>query len=499
MKLADAAQAKNIDYLTINQYKIPGLVLMENAGAAAARHAALLGGSKYSILCGKGNNGGDGFVVARHLLSQGFDVSVMLVADESSIKGDALANLDMLKNLGVPIICGINQDILKNCDIIVDALLGIGAKGAPRGEVADAIDAINAAKKKVLSVDVPSGVDASTGFVPGKCVCADVTVTFGVNKIGLVVYPGAQYAGRVFVEEISFALQAVESQNINIETIKRPLLPPRCQNSHKGSFGKVLAICGSEEYTGAAYLSSMAAIKAGCGLVNLITPKSAYIPLAQKLTEVIIRPVSDKDGKISAASLNTIVSFAEGANSIICGCGLGQNHDIIEVVRAVAKNSKVPIILDADGLNAAAKHIDILKNRKAEMVVTPHLGEMSRLTGLSVEEIQKDIVLVAKNFASEYNIVTVLKSASTIVALPDGKAYINTIGNSGMATAGSGDVLAGLIGGLIAQGLSPSYAAVSGVFLHARAGDIAASKLGEHGTVASDILAAIPFAINEGV
>ena len=494
MLLANAEQAKRIDEITIEEYGVPGIALMENAGAAVARRALELSGTKYAVVCGKGNNGGDGFVAARHLFSRGARVVVVLYADEELLSGDAAVNFDALKKLGVPVV----DDLPSDANVIIDAVLGIGAKGAPDGEAERAIDAINNAVGTVLSIDVPSGLDCSNGNAEGRCVQADVTVTFGVNKIGLAVYPGAQYAGRVIVEEISFAPQSVERQNITVRTIDEVRLPRRAQNGHKGSFGQVLALCGSEEYTGAAYLASTTALKSGCGLVRLGTPRTAHLALAQKLTEVIVMPLDDRDGKLSAEVADEIVKAMSGADAIICGCGLGQSDDIIEIVKSVIENADCPLVLDADGINALAADLSVLKGeRRGDIVITPHLGEMSRLIGAPISEIQKDVVGVAKSFACEYNVVTVLKSAATAVALPNGEVYVNTGGNSGMATAGSGDVLAGLIGGFIAQGVTPSEAAVAGVYIHSLAGRKAAAMMGEHGMLASDILNEIPFAIKD--
>ncbi|OQB13238.1 MAG: Bifunctional NAD(P)H-hydrate repair enzyme Nnr [Firmicutes bacterium ADurb.Bin193] len=499
MKAANTRQMKSIDEISINEYGIKGAVLMENAGAAVAKTALAQNVRSYAVVCGKGNNGGDGSVAARHLFNAGKDVCVVLIGKGDELSGDALVNYYILKKLGVRITEGLDKKALESCDVIIDALLGIGAKGAPRGDIKEAITAINDANKTVISVDVPSGADCDTGAVPGVCVRADITVTFGLYKVGLVCYPAAEYAGRVEVCDISFAPEAVQRQDIKVNIIEKADLPPRPLNSHKGIFGKAFALCGSVGFTGAAYLSSLAALKSGCGLVRLGIPYSLCDVMSAKLTEVITYPLADRNGILSSDCIPLIDKATDGFDSIICGCGLGLNDDIIEIVAHIIGSSRIPVVLDADGINAVSGHTNILKRKVAPIVITPHIGEMSRLTGIATGEILNNPIEVAKTFACEYNVVTVLKGATTVVALPDGEIYLSTNGNSGMATAGSGDVLAGVLGGFIAQGQSPADAAVNAVFIHARAGGSAALKLGSHGMTAGDILDHIPYAIREEV
>ncbi len=492
MKAANVAQMRAIEERTITEYGIPGLVLMENAGGAVAVAAVAAGGDSFTVVCGRGNNGGDGFVAARRLFAMGKSVGVVLVADEEALSGYALVNYDILKKLGVRIDKWSDGGVMLGADVVIDALLGIGAKGAPRGDVGEAVRLINASGKTVVSVDVPSGVNADTGAADGDCVRADVTVTFGLNKIGLVCCPGAEYAGRVSVCDISFAPQAIEAQDISVNIVNKINLPKRSRSTHKGSFGRVFALCGSQGFAGAAALSSQAALRTGCGLVTLGIPFSLSDVMAAKLTEVITLPLAEREGRLSSECIPIIDRTVAQSDAVVCGCGLGKSGDVTEVVSHLVRTSDIPVVLDADGINALVGHKDILRHTAAETVVTPHLGEMARLLGTTVREVQNDVVGVAKAFAAEYNVVTVLKSASTVVALPDGAAYINTAGNSGMATAGSGDVLSGVIASLIAQGLPPAEAAVSGVLIHARAGDFACAKLGEHGMLAGDILSSVP-------
>jgi len=501
MKVASVSQMRAIDNATINKYGIAGGVLMENAGVCVVSEVFdNTNANSFVVLCGKGNNGGDGSVVARHLYNKGKKVVLVLVANEDELLGDAKTNFNIARKIGVPIENGLTkiakQEIM-NCEVIIDALLGIGTISNPRGDIAGAIEIINNADKIVFSVDVPSGINSDTGEVYNPCVKANYTVTFGLYKIGLVCYPAREYAGRVKVCDISFAKKAIDDENIKINIIEKAQFPTRTQNTHKGSFGRVFALAGSIGFTGAAYLAVTAAMKTGCGLATLGIPYSLNNIMEQKLTEVMTLPLVEKDGMLSKDALCGIKKAILGSDAVICGCGLGNNEDIYEIITEIIKTSKTPIVLDADGINVLMGHTDILKGKNCEIIITPHIGEMARITGLSIQQIQNNTLQVAQTFATEYNIVTVLKSANTIVALPNGEAYINIYGNSGMATAGSGDVLAGIIGSLIAQGVPPMQAAKSGVYIHSRAGDLAAYKLGEHSLLATDIMQHISYAGRE--
>lgn len=490
---------KEIDRSTINDYGVPSAVLMENAGRAVAKYAVSFNKSNFCVICGKGNNGGDGVVAARHLHNMGMNVTLMLIGSPKDLSGDALVNFISAKKIGVNIKIGLDENVLSDCDIIIDALLGIGINGAPRGETENAIKAINRSGKFVISADLPSGVNADSGAVLGECVFANVTVTFGLFKPGLVLYPGAEYAGKVILKEISLAKPAIEKQNITTFITDCAILPKRTENSHKGTFGKVFAVCGSKSYTGAAYLSSLAALKSGCGMVTLGVPDCISNIMAHKLTEVIILSFISEKGLLNAECVEALEAEAKKSNAIICGCGLGRSAELEKVVAHIIKTADAPLVLDADGINAISGSKELLKEKRCEMIVTPHIGEMSRLTGISPLEIQNNTVEVAKNFAREYNVITVLKCANSIVALPNGEIHINIKGNSGMATAGSGDVLAGIIASFAAQGLSPSQAAISGVYIHALSGDYAAKRLGRHGMLAGDILNSIPFVLKEAL
>jgi len=479
---------QNIDKMSIEHFGIPSVVLMENAGSAFCDELLKRTNAKnFAVLCGKGNNGGDGSVVARHLFNKGKDVMLIILKD--NLSGDALINFNIAKSIGVPIEIGITdtaKEYIKNCDVIVDALLGIGVKSEPYGDIKTAITLINGANKPVFSVDMPSGISADTGEIFGECVQADVTVTFGLYKIGLACYPARAMAGEVVVRDISFAPGAIESQNIKVNITDCIKLEKRMQDTHKGSFGKAFVLAGSAGFTGAAYLSSTAALKTGCGTVTLGIPKSLNPIMEQKLTEVMTLPLADNKGVLCAEALPEIDVAIKKSDVIICGCGLSNNSDISEIIAYILKNAKVPVVLDADGINALKGNLNLLKNANA--VLTPHIGEMARLIDKDIQYVKNNTLTVAQSFAAEYNVVMVLKNAHTIIALPDGNTYINIFGNAGMATAGSGDVLTGIIGGLIGEGLPPSTAAVYGVHIHAKCGDAAAQEVGQRALTATDIL-----------
>lgn len=481
MKLFNVTQMREIDRLTMEDYKIPGIILMENAGQCTAQEVT---GERILVICGKGNNGGDGSIAARHLLAMGKQVTLTYTCAVSDLKGDAKTACEMAQSFGVPVKPW-SEALLLDCDTVVDAILGIGAKGAPSAELAAVINAVNASGKRVYSIDIPSGGNADTGDVEGACIRADVTVTFGVGKIGLVCYPLRQYAGKVVIKPISFVPNAVES---TIQTIEPLSLPPIPAYAHKGSRGKVFIIAGSKGFTGAAYLNSMAAMRAGCGLATLAVPESLNPIMEEKLTEVMTLPLQEKDGILAAENTEELLRTAERYDAVLCGSGLTQHEDIFTIVSALVTRNTKPLVLDADALNVLQGHTDLLKQKNCDIILTPHIGEMARLTGLSIRQVEADTVGVAQRFAAEYTVTVVLKSAHTVIASPEGQVYINTFGNGGMATAGSGDVLAGVTGSFLAQGMTPLQAAASGVYIHAKAGDYAAEQVGCRAVMASDIL-----------
>lgn len=483
MLLADTATARAIDKGTIEDYKIPSLLLMENAGLRVADIALAEDAKSYAVVCGKGNNGGDGYVAARHIFCKGKDVCIILLAYEEEIKDDAKAMLQCAKSIGVPVFYGLCKEVLEKSEVIIDAMLGIGITGKPKEPYCDAIDYINSLDKKVIAIDIPSGVNADNGAVEGCAVKCTKTVTFGVGRTGLMLYPARDYAGKVYVEGISFAPQLFE--DIKTKTLEYITIPQKGENCHKGSVGKVLFAAGSEGMTGAAYLASTSALKAGSGVVTLCIPKTFNPVMERKLTEVMTIPVSDNGKTFVKDGADEVIKQSAKYDALVVGCGIGNNPDTKTFVNKVVTDTKCPLVLDADGLNVLDK--ESIKNRP-DTVITPHLGEMSGLTGFDISFIQSNLTRVATDFAKEYGVAVVLKCATTVVAFPDGDVYINTIGNSGMATAGSGDVLAGIIGSQLAQLDDFKTAVINGVWLHSAAGDEAEKRLGKKYMSATDII-----------
>lgn len=508
MKVVSAQEMKDIDRKAMTEIKIPGIVLMENAGLqvvqAVIEKLSGVQGRTVTVFAGKGNNGGDGLVAARHLFNMGADVKVLLLESPDKITGDAAVNLEIWSKMGQKVYTVTQKDdfnavrlFLVKTDIVIDAIYGTGFKGAVKDYAGRIIEAINACEKPVIAVDIPSGVEADTGSVNGPCIRASLTVTFGLPKVGLLLEPGSSHAGELRVVDISLPSSLLSDDRIKCnlidENLVRGWLPFRPSSSHKGDFGRVLAVCGSKGMAGAACLTAEAVARAGAGLVTLAVPEGIYEPVASRLTEVMVAPVPQtREGTLSREALPFIGGMLEKANVLALGPGLSTNQETVEVVRKIISLAQIPVVLDADGLNAFIGHIDIFKKMNNPLVLTPHPGEMARLAGLSIEAVQLSRLQTARSWSSAWGVVLVLKGARTIVASPDGTAYINTTGNPGMATGGSGDVLTGVIAGLLAQGMEAAGAAAAGVYLHGAAGDAAARKKGMMGLIAGDILSALP-------
>lgn len=509
MKIATAQIMREIDKQAVETYGIPHVALMENAGAEVAKAArARIGdaaGKKICIFAGKGNNGGDGFVAARHLNNYGAKVKVYIVGNADNIQGAAKINLDILLNMNLDVMQVSGErdwDKMKIAlafsDFLIDGLLGTGFKDGLRPDMERAIRMINDAQKPVLAIDLPSGVEADTGRVDSIAVRSDLTVTFGLPKPGLFFYPGAAYAGEISTADIGLpdvllSGEHIKQNLINTSTVKR-LIPKRLPDAHKGSSGKVLVVAGSAGLTGAAALASCAALRSGAGVVTLAAAQSLHDLLAVKLTEVMTRPLPEIDrGVIGETALSAILEMAKAHDVIVVGPGLGRNPSTFRLARELVCQTDKQLILDADAIRAFQGVGKELRDAKYPPVLTPHLGELASLMNVPVEKIKDDLAGIARLAAERYRSIVALKSARTVVAHPDGAVYINIRGNAGMATAGAGDVLAGAIGALFAQGLSNYNAAVSGVFLHALAGDLAAEKK-TVGLIATDILNALPAA-----
>lgn len=512
MKLVTPLQMNEIDRYTINELGIPGIVLMENAAIKVFEEAAaVLGGSvsgrRVLLLAGKGNNGGDAFAIARHMKLKGANICIYVLAEKTSISGDTKINLNILENIGVIVneltdikhLIGFEKD-LEISELIIDGIFGTGFKGPPGLIASEAIGKVNSAGRYVIAIDIPSGIDGETGKVPGICIKADVTVTFQLPKIGLVVHPGCDFVGKLVVADIGIPDKSIDMQKINSQVIDGKdvsgIIPLRSSDSNKGDYGKVFIVTGSAGMTGSGCLCAKAALRSGAGLVYVGAPKSLAFIYGSSLVEPIIIPVEDgKKGYISSGSLAQILNTMERMDVIAIGPGLSINDDTKAIVNGIIRKSKIPLILDADAINSIASDVSVLNELKVEAVITPHPGEMARLCGLTVEEVQADRIKVASEFAEKWHVTVALKGSRTIVALPDRKIFVNTTGNPGMATGGSGDVLTGIIAGLVGQGINPGDAAVAGVYLHGLAGDAAAAKKGMHGMIAGDIVEDLPYAI----
>lgn len=495
MKLVTAQEMKELDKLAMADYAVPGIVLMDTAAQAVADavNEALdeVDGESVIIFCGTGNNGGDGFGAARWLASYGVSVRVFVVGAElEAVSGDAKTELAMFtKDGGKAEVIKSEDDWLlaelaaSKADILVDALLGTGFHGELSGDLLRACELLNESGKYIVSVDIPTGVNADNGSAAENAVRADKTVTMGLLKTGLLLYPGREYCGDIELADIGMPAKAVAacaSKKFRLtEDIVRELLPLRKANAHKGDAGRVVICAGSPGFVGAAALCSAAAVKAGAGLVSLYTPLSSRDVLAGKLTEVMVQGLLERmPGVLGGAAAGDIAMAANAADILAIGPGLGTSESTQQVVRDVLQKAQVPVIIDADALTALKDHTDVLANMQAPKILTPHPGEMARLTGLETAEIEADRINVASKYAGEWQAVVVLKGAPTIVACPDGNAYVNSTGTSALATGGSGDVLTGIIAGLAAQEISLQEAAVCGVYLHGLAAELSGVDIG---------------------
>lgn len=510
MKIATAKEMQLIDKKAIYEYGIPGIVLMENAAIQVVKDMEArygdLSKKRIIVVCGKGNNGGDGFAIARHLMNRGAKVSAYLLAEESLIEGDPLINLVIFKKMGGEIHDSRSFDLkgmknsLSHTEIIVDAIFGTGLSTDVKGLHADVISLINSIGKPIVSVDIPSGISSDTGKVLGVAVRAEMTVTFALPKIGLLIYPGVEYVGELKIVDVSIpnGMKEIGLIQTNLMTIEemKDVIPDRMADSHKGSFGHVAIIAGSVGRTGAAAMASQASLKVGAGLVSLAIPSSLNPILSQKLTEVMTFPLPEEpEGFIGSRAEEQILEFLSAKDVVAIGPGISTNKETQELIRRLGGKISLPMVIDADGINAFIGHTDILKGIDVPIVITPHPGEMARLLGVSPSDVQQDRIGIARRFSTEYHLYLVLKGARTIVAEPSGAVYINPTGNPGMSTAGTGDILTGIIAGLIAQHSDVGKAVRFGVFLHGLAGDQAAKKKGEIGMIAGDLMDMIPEAI----
>jgi len=513
MKVVTPGQMREFDSYAINTVGIPGVVLMENAALKVVDEIMKdYGGVKDMCICvfaGKGNNGGDAFAVARHLYNNGAKTVVFLLVSKKEISGDARINLEILDKMGVPAEEVLDGDrlseiceSLEKAELIVDGIFGTGLKGRVEGYLAEIIRVINEKRTPVIAIDIPSGINGETGDVCGECIRAYKTVTFGYPKLGHFLHPGCEFTGKLSVADISIPADVLERFEVKNEVIDRGMvierLPGRNQNSNKGDYGRVLVITGSPGMTGAGCLSGSAALRTGTGLLYLGVPNSLSGIYDCSLLEGVTIPLEDGGlGYLSKECVPKLMQHLEKMDAVVVGPGLSTKEGVKDAVFSAIENSPVPLVIDADALNAVASDISVLQRSKTLKVLTPHPGEMARLLGITVSEVQGNRIKTAREFSEKWGVVTVLKGSRTIVASPDGRVYINPTGNSGMATAGSGDVLAGIIASLIGQGLDPVYAAVAAVYLHGLCGDRVAEVKGEHGMIAGDLVGELPYVIKE--
>ena len=442
--------------------------------------------AKILVVCGKGNNGGDGLAVARMLKMSGYDVTVCLPFGEPAT-ADAQKNFEIVKKLDI----NITQPAdFSGFDVIIDALLGTGLC---KDVESDIPEKINLSGAYVVAADIPSGISSDTGAVCKTAVKADLTVALGFKKYGHLVYPGKEYCGQTVVHDIGIPFDGwCDTFETDVEFVRNTVPAPK-NNVHKGDMGKLSVIAGSRGFTGAATLCCEAALKSGSGLVTLFTPENLNEIYEKKLTEAMTLPLKCENS-IDADLLLEHADKLKASDAVVIGPGLGKECDAVKIIKFLFEN-EIPTVIDADGINALSANINILSEKKGEVILTPHMGEFSRLTGGSVEEILMDRLGMARKFAVEYGVTLVLKGPGTIIVRPDGKAYINHTGNSGMATGGSGDVLSGIIGAFLARGIPAAESAVAAVYIHGLAGDIAAGKLGRESMLPTDTISCLPDAL----
>jgi NAD(P)H-hydrate epimerase len=513
MRVLNTQQMREADRRTIDEIGIPAIVLMENAGrqAVAAMEAAFedLATSHVGVLCGRGNNGGDGFVVARTLVQRGVETSVFLLGGVADVRGDARTNLEVLGRIGLTVVEITNAQEwelhfseISRCDLLVDAILGTGFHGQLSGLLETVVADVNGLGVPVVAIDLPTGVSADTPDVEGEAIEASMTVTLAAPKIPLVLPPADSHSGDLVIADIGIPLPLlddVEGPYIELLTRERmrELVPARAADSHKGDFGRVLVVAGSLGRSGAAHLAAIGALRSGAGLVTIATPKSCLPIVAAMAPEYMTEGLEETtSGTVDYAALDRILEFK--ADVIAVGPGLGQAPGTAAFVQGLVERAGVPLVLDADALNAFAGDPDRLTGRDGvDVVITPHPGEMARLLNISVEALQHDRLRYATDFAAQHRVHVVLKGHRTIIAGPDNRAFINLTGNPGMATGGTGDLLTGMIAAWFAQLLDAEAACKLAVYLHGAAGDLAEADEGDVALVAGDIAVRLGDAVME--
>ncbi len=495
--LLNSSQAKAVDTFTIHTTGIPSLVLMERASLAVAQHVREMAdqnsGRQTVIVsvCGTGNNGGDGIAAARILYCMGYNASVLMTGNMGKLSDDCAKQLEIARRIGLTVLDA-DQHLPEQTQLVIDAIFGIGLTRDVGGVFADRIDEINRLHDmgcKVCAVDIASGIHTDNGAVMATAVKADMTVTFGYRKSGMMLYPGNLYSGKIFCDDIGFDPAALEAAKWDWETYTAAdldKLPARRADSNKGTYGKVLVIAGSRNMAGAACFSAEAAYRTGCGLVTVFTPECNRVIVQQKVPEAVLRTYEE-----DAQTFDDLDDLLAHHHTVVIGPGLGRSLTSHLLVRQVLEKVQVPVVIDADALNIIAEDKTMLNTCRAEMILTPHMMEFSRLTGYNIQELKENLRDICEDFTRQYGVICISKDARTSVIDRNGQCYLNLTGNNGMSTGGSGDVLTGIIAGLAAQGMSACDASKMGVFVHGLAGDAAAEEKGVRSMTAGDLIAGL--------
>lgn len=484
--LVNSREMRQYDENTTRHFHVPSMVLMERAATSFVEELirSNIDLERILVICGNGNNGGDGLAIARQLRLLGYDTDIVLVGTREKASEQNAKQLEIIRAYEFETEDEIEPE--KKYTAVIDAIFGVGLTRTIDGAIYQVIEQMNQLSAKKIAVDMPSGISADHGTVLGIAFRADITITFSFAKIGLLIWPGNEYAGKIIVKNIGIGKESWLGKKpvlaaLDEEDLKA-MLPERKSHSNKGSFGKLLLIAGNINMAGAACLAGRAAYAMGCGLVRIVSPEGNRQIIQSTLPEAILTTYTDQN------DMTFLMEAVKWADSIVCGPGIGTGPVSAQLVRCVVQNAEVPVLMDADALNLISAEICVLQKQHADMIMTPHIGEMSRLTGQSISYIQSELLEVAEAFARQYNVVCVLKDERTVTSLPDGQKFLNLSGNDGMATAGSGDVLSGMIGSLLAQGMSPFDAAPLGVYLHGKAGDVMIKETGRYGLMASDLI-----------
>jgi NAD(P)H-hydrate epimerase len=507
-KIVTAAQMRSIDECAIQGMGIPGLTLMENAGRGVATlirdhiFDGDVAGRRVGIVCGRGNNGGDGFVVGRYLAEWGAEVQFFLIGEPAKLKGDAETNYIRAVKVELPVAKILDDSPLPDLsvfELLVDAIFGTGFRGPISGKAADVVDAMVISEVRIAAVDSPSGLESNSGEVIGSIITASNTMSLACSKRGQWMWPGRRHVGMLEVVDIGIPAEAVAAENALLSLITeefgRTTMPVRPQDGHKGTFGKALVVGGSAGMSGAVALAANACMRCGAGLTYAGVPSSLADVIDAKATEPVVLPWPEvgKRRVLALRGLGEIVKAFDNADAVAIGPGIARHHETQELARRLIARRSKPTVLDADGLNAFEKDQSVLEaHSEVPLIITPHVGEMARLLGRSNESVASDRETAAREAAARFNCIAVMKGAPTFVGEPGGQVYLNPTGNSGMASGGVGDVLTGIIVSLLSQGCEPLTAALMGVFIHGLAGDFAAADVGERSMVASDMVAALP-------